>query len=149
VGTFYHYYKTKEDVFYELYRNADEYFEDSVYPLLYSGDLDTAGKILLFFKKYSEYNTENGLDYVGQLYNTKNKFFILRDRYMLDLLYRIITEGQEAGEIKKEIDAEEIMEDLFIVSRGIVFDWCLHDGAYDLAEKMNSHLERHIAVFST
>ena len=148
VGTFYHYYKTKEDVFFELYRKADEYFEEQVAPYFKSEDIATGEKILLFFRKYARFNIDNGLEYVSQLYNTKNKLFIARDRYMLDLLKKIIIRGQEKGEIKDNINPEEIMEDLFIVSRGIVFDWCLHNGSYDLEEKMHEHLERHIPVFS-
>lgn len=147
VGTFYHYYKTKEDVFFELYRKADEHFEEKITPLLFGTDMTVIDRVLLFFREYAKFNINNGLEYVSQLYNTKNKFFISRDRYMLDLLHRIIAEGQEKGEIKAEFNPEDIMEDLFIVSRGIVFDWCLHDGAYDLTEKMHIHLERHIPVF--
>ncbi len=148
VGTFYHYYKSKEDVFFELYRQADEYFENKVFPRLFTGDFTTSERILLFFRSYARFNIENGLEYVSQLYNTKNKFFVSRDRYMLDLLFRIIQEGQKKQEIKGDLDPEEIMEDLFIVSRGIVFDWCLHEGVYDLEEKMHGHLKRHIPVFS-
>ncbi len=149
VGTFYHYYKSKEDVFFELYRTADEYFEDKVFPVIYSGEFTANERILLFFRSYARFNIENGLEYVSQLYNTKNKFFISRNRYMLDLLIRIIQEGQKKNEIKTELDPEEIMEDLFIVCRGIVFDWCLHEGSYDLEEKMHGHLKRHLPVFST
>ena len=148
VGTFYHYYKTKEDVFFELYRNADEYFEGEVFPVLFEKERTAVERILMFFRRYAGFNVSNGLEYVTQLYNTKNKFFISRDRYMLDLLYRIISEGQSSKELRSDIGAEEMMEDLFIVSRGIIFDWCLHDGGYELEDKMHAHLERHIAVFN-
>ncbi len=147
VGTFYHYYKSKEDVFFELYRFADEYFEDTVFPKLFSEDFTTSERILLFFQNYAGFNVKHGIDYVSQLYNTKNKLFISRDRYMLDLLLRIVQEGQKKDEIKNSMDPEEIIEDLFIVSRGIVFDWCLHEGNYDLEKKMHKHLKRHLAIF--
>lgn len=148
VGTFYHYYKSKEDVFFELYRIADEFFEDKVFPLLYAEEFTSIERILLFFRNYARFNVENGIEYVSQLYNTKNSFFVSRDRYMLDLLFRIIQEGQKKEELSSEYDPELIMEDLFIVSRGIVFDWCLHNGEYDLEEKLHIHLKRHLVVFS-
>ncbi len=148
VGTFYHYYKTKEDVFFELYRKADEYFEEVVTPLLYTEEISSGERVLLFFRNYAEYNMKNGIEYVTQLYNTKNKFFISRDRYMLDLLNQIVIEGQNSGEFRSDIDSEDIIDDLFIVSRGIIFDWCLHNGSYELCHKMHTHLKRHIEVFS-
>jgi len=149
VGTFYHYYKSKEDVFFELYRNADEYFEEQVLPSMYAEEMTSIERILLFFREYARFNIDNGIEYVKQLYNTNNKFFISRDRYMLDLMYRIITEGQQAGELNSELNPEDMMEDLFIVSRGIIFDWCLHDGEYDLMDKMHIHLKRHLSVFKS
>ena len=147
VGTFYHYYKSKEDVFFELYRSADEYFKDTVFPKLFSRDFTASERILLFFKNYAGYNVKHGIEYVSQLYNSKNKLFVSRGRYMLDLLLRIVQEGQKKDEIKNTLDPEEIIEDLFIVGRGIVFDWCLHEGNYDLEAKMHKHLERHLGIF--
>ena len=42
---------------------------------------------------------------------------------------------------------EGITDYLFIVGRGVVFDWCLHDGNYDLEEKMVSFMNRIITIF--
>ena len=147
VGTFYHYYKSKEDVFFELYRKADEYFQNEVYPLLEKEELSFDRKIILFFSKYALYNIENGLEYVSQLYNTNNKFFIAQCRYMIELLEFIISDGQKKGVITTDMEAGEITDYLFVFGRGIVFDWCLHDGKYDLEKKMSAGFQRLLPVF--
>lgn len=149
VGTFYHYYKSKEDVFFELYRKADDFFKTEVFPLLEEGDLSFTEKIVLFFSKYALYNIGNGLEYVRQLYNTNNKFFVAPGRYMIELMQYIITDGQKKKAIINEMTPEAITNYLFTFVRGIVFDWCLHDGTYDLQGRIVSDLRRLLPVFMT
>lgn len=147
VGTFYHYFKTKEDVFYELYRKADNYFEEEVERRLYAKDLTTRERIVYYFSLYAQFNHHNGLEYIRQLYNTNNKFFIAKGRYMNDLLQKIVLEGMVKGEITKEMSPEDVTNQLFMLARGIVFDWCLHEGDYDLEQVMTSYFGRIIPTF--
>jgi AcrR family transcriptional regulator len=147
VGTFYHYFKSKQDVFFELYRKADEYFETEVAPELHSRNLTDDEKIILFFGKYAIFNTDNGIESVRQIFNTNNKFFTTKDRYMVGLLQDIVSEAQQSGRMVSDMSAEEITQFLFIHARGVVFDWCLHDGRYDLEERMNDHFKRIVPVF--
>lgn len=55
---------------------------------------------------------------------------------MQNLLQNIIAKGQEKGEVPHDLTSEQLIEQLFIVARGIVFDWCLHDGEYELEDFM-------------
>jgi AcrR family transcriptional regulator len=65
VGTFYHYFKTKEDVFYELYRKADNYFEEEVDRRLYAKDLTTRERIVYYVSLYAQFNHTPGLELSG------------------------------------------------------------------------------------
>jgi TetR/AcrR family fatty acid metabolism transcriptional regulator len=145
IGAFYHYYRSKDDIFFELYKKADDYFKNKVsYQLTEENSLD---QIVSFFKFYANYNYQRGLDAIRQLYNTKNKFFIAKGRYMHILLEKIIEKGQEKNEIFLEMTPEHIANYFFISARGIVYDWCLHDGDYDLNEVMIKYMKRLIAIF--
>ena len=135
VGTFYHYFKSKNDILFEIYHRADEYFNDKVLNKLKSDN--SLEQIVEFFNHYGEYSKLTGIDFTKQLYNTGNKFFIKKDRDMLNILKDIIKYGQDRGEISNNAEAEEIMEYLFIGARGVVFDWCLYDGHYDLPVRMS------------
>lgn len=146
VGTFYHYFKSKQDVFFEIYGKGDEFYKTEVAPELNARKLTYEEKIILFFVKYSIFITGNGIESVRQLFNTNNRFFISKGRYMIELLQDIISKGQLEGEIITEMNAEEITDFLFIHARGVVFNWCLHDGGYDLEERMKNNFKRILPV---
>jgi AcrR family transcriptional regulator len=150
IGTFYHYFKSKEDVFYEIFKKADEYFEATVAPTLENADkacVVIVDQIISYFRYYAHYNLNRGLSNIMQLYNTKNKIFVKKGRYMQELLEKIIARGQERGQLSKEMRPEDVVEYFFIFARGVVYDWCIHEGRYDLEQKMDSTIRRLLRVF--
>jgi AcrR family transcriptional regulator len=147
VGTFYLYYKSKEDILFETYKASDEYFEKEVAPQIMNKEFNSIQQILLFFKFYGKYTKERGLQNISQLLNTKNKLFISKGRYMQNLLQEIISTGQENNELRKEVSSENITEYLFIVVRGLIYDWCLHNADYDIEERMVTFLNPLVDIF--
>ena len=135
VGSFYNYFGSKHDVLLMVYESADQYFKDVVEPQIHS--LDPAEQILRFFSYYAQYNTQNGLDFVTHLYgNSDNKLFLDYSRYMHQLLRNLLQDARDNGRLSDAMPFEEIEPFLFLIARGIVNDWCLHDGSYDLEQKM-------------
>jgi TetR/AcrR family transcriptional regulator, fatty acid metabolism regulator protein len=145
VGSFYVYYKSKEDVLVEVYASADQYFRDIVQPLL--ADLSYHDKVLTFFQHYALYNIKTGLDFVKRLYGSESKLFVARDRYMHQLLREILSHSVEAGQYRSDMSLDEAEQFLFIVARGVVTDWCLYEGSYGLEEKMAYYFRRILPVF--
>jgi AcrR family transcriptional regulator len=145
VGSFYHYFKSKNDIFFEIYKRGDEYFEETVAENL--NKENSVDQILLYFQYYAKYNLLSGLDTVKQLYNSNNKQFIAKGRYMQNLLQKIIEEGQEKSEITDIYSSEYIVEFLFIATRGLVYDWCLHEGEYDLEDRMVAYVNVLLGIF--
>lgn len=147
VGTFYHYFNSKEDVFFKLYSKADEYFETVVLPQLRELDRGAHEQIIEFFRHYAAFNERNGLEYVSLLYSTKNKFFIEKKRFMITLLFDIVTTGQKNKEITRDETPDAITDYLFILSRGVIFDWCIHEGSYSLVDTMLTHIHFAMRIF--
>lgn len=145
VGTFYNYYKSKDDIFFDIYKKADEYFEHTVIPSLDATDEKAEDKIIRFFKHYAHYNKKRGFENISQLYNTKNRFFAVKGRYMQESLKKLIKEGQDKNQLTNAMTPDEITDFLFVASRGVVYDWCIHEAKYDLEEKMEYFI-RHIAT---
>ncbi len=139
VGAFYHYFNSKNDIYFEIYRKGDEYFQKVVSKSL--KEEDSLNRILEYFEFYARYNLITGLETTKLLYNTQNKWFIKKGRYMQLLLQEIITEGQNKNELRNEMSSEEITDYLFISARGVVYDWCLNEGKYDLAHKIKNHIK--------
>lgn len=147
VGAFYHYYKSKDDIFFELYKIADEYFEKEVYAKL--ADKPSGEQLIIYFEHYAKYNQDRGLDAIRQLYNSKNKNFVAQGRYMKILLEKIISDGFSKNELKSEMTTEATADFFLIFARGIIYDWCLHDADYDLQEKMTHHIRLVSSLFTS
>lgn len=134
VGTYYYYFETKYDLFGEMFKRADDYFLTHVVGKFKSESYKE--KVVEFFEKYAEFNYLDGVDMVKKLYTSDNKMFITKGREMQNILQAIIEEGQEKGELSKAQDSSEITRILFVIARGIVYDWCLNDGKIDLKDEM-------------
>ncbi len=146
VGAFYHYYTSKAEIYSELYKKIDVYYENTVADQLDKEDFYE--NIILYFKHYAEYISARGIDTVKQLYNTQNALFLDKSRYMYKLLNEVIKRGEEKNLLTNDLSIDEIEEFLVVVSRGAVYDWLLHNGDYDLEGKMVKYISemRHIVV---
>lgn len=134
VGTYYYYFETKYDLFSEMFKRADEYFLTEVVGKLKAENCKE--RILEFFDGYAEFNYLDGVDMVKKLYTSDNKMFITKGREMQNILQTIIEEGQGKKQISKVQSSSEITRMLFVVARGVVYDWCLYDGTSNLKEEM-------------
>lgn len=147
IGTFYHYYNSKLDVFYETYQLADDYFAAEVVPLL--NQPTARERILCFFDYYAYYSGEyTGLSLTKLIYNSNNKCF---DREapegMHPILIGLVKDGLKRGELRTEETPEEVAQFLLIAVRGQVYHWCTNDGAYDLREAVRSFVEHLLRIY--
>ncbi len=141
VGTFYHYFQSKFDLLVEIYRQGDEFFIEHT-PEIMEKKEPCIEKIKEYFLLYAGLSLRDGIDKVRNLYVPSNRMFITHGRAMQDLLIKILKSGQESGEITDGILPEIISEKLFIAARGVIFDWCLHDGESDLIKDMEDIMGR-------
>lgn len=139
VGAFYHYFTSKNDILAEIFHKADEYFSTQVNSRLEMESIQE--KIVEYFDHYAKFNLTSGVELTQQLFNPKIKFFIKKDRPMLTILEDLIHEGQERKEIRVDEDPEELARFLFVMARGIVFEWSLYDGSYDLEATMHKYIQ--------
>lgn len=145
VGSFYNYFKSKNDILLEIYSRADNFFKNVVEKKL--NKKSAAENIVLLFNYYASYNETTGVETMKQLYAPSNKLFIKKGRYMQTVLSNVIKKGQDDGEIISDMTAEEITEYLFIAARGVGYDWTAHEGSYDLKEFSNNYFTRLIKIF--
>ncbi|QUH26474.1 TetR/AcrR family transcriptional regulator [Serpentinicella alkaliphila] len=146
VGSFYNSFKSKNEILDTIFKLADDYFLNVVANNIKTGS--TQEKIIKYFIYYADYNVDRGIDFVKQLYTVKNNLFATKGRSMQTVLEKIIDEGQNKGEITKDMTPEETVRFLFIAVRGIVYDWCLHNGEYDLTEAVHSYVNRLIKTLT-
>lgn len=136
VGTYYYYFASKSELFREIFQRADEYFLTEVADRITADTV--VEQIVQFFEKYADFTAANGIEMVQKLYTADNKMFVASDRPMQNILQAMIEKGQADRHISAGCSSIELTNMLFLIGRGVVFDWCLRDGKEDLREKMGN-----------
>lgn len=148
-GSFYHHFRTKADLIVEGYSLCDTYFEERVAGRFSS--TDSRERIVEFVAKQVQYALDIGLDLIRQVYKSQiengTNFFISAERSLPTILRGIVVEGQERGELAPGLAPEYIVDFILRFSRGIIYDWCLHSGNYDLVAVATEACGRLVAVF--
>jgi len=147
VGAFYHYFESKNDILAEIFHRADEYFSSEVVSML--NKPNNIENIIEYFDYYAKFNIASGVETTQQIFNPQIKFFIIEDRPMLKILQNIIRKGQENQEICMDMEEIEIVRYLFVVARGIIFEWSLKDGKTDLESTMHTYMSKIVSTIRT
>lgn len=143
IGTFYHYYESKMDLFSYLYRDVDKRFRDEVSKNVKDKKLSDA--IDIFFVEYCRVVENDGIDVIKKIYIPENHLFITDPRPMYDLLLEIIESHPAELHWGDDTNPKEICDEIMLIARGVVFDWALHEGSYDLYDKVKKMLSFYIS----
>ena len=68
----------------------------------------------------------------SQLVTRGDKHLLDRNRTYFKLLHRIVRRGQERGELRRDLTANEIVKGYAMFERALMYDWCLVGGEYAL-----------------
>jgi len=137
-ATFYSYYGSKFDVLWDMYRDSNALFRDVV--ALDVSEKPFPEQLRIFTEHYAKLNIETGIDVMRVLFNPENELFA-RPRPMQELLFSIFSGAIAQGILPSDRTADELVDKMFVVLRGVCFDWCIRGGTYDLEKAMTEHLE--------
>ena len=70
----------------------------------------------------------------SQLVTRGERHLLDRNRTYFKLLHRIVKRGQERGELRADITANEIVSAYAMFERALMYDWCLNNGSYALSK---------------
>ncbi|MCB6203272.1 TetR/AcrR family transcriptional regulator [Extibacter muris] len=135
-GGFYYYFKAKDELLHSLYSFFDREYEK------FYDNMDKSLDSLVQLKQLSQYVSyfiEGNVSaellaalYQSQLVKKKQDCFLNPDRYYNRLVRKIIGEGQEKGEIRRDMAVEELAHHVLLLERGIIMDWCVQNGGFSL-----------------
>ncbi|MBI9107171.1 MAG: TetR/AcrR family transcriptional regulator [Spirochaetales bacterium] len=149
VGAFYHHFKNKAGIIVESYRRVDEHFNNEIIGKLSSRS--TFDRIIEYLVYQAEETEYFGIDVIIQIYKAQlsdaTEFFLSTDRGLPSNLCRLIEEGQRSGEITDELAAGEIADELLIINRGILYNWSLKRGSYDIGSKSRRILTNYLETY--
>lgn len=137
-GAFYHHFKSKDDIVIEAYKIVDKDFLQEVSNL--SADTGYTGKIFFAVLYQARRVVTEGVVLVRQIYksqiDTGTSFFVSSERPFYRMIHDAIEEGQSRGEYMTEMTPDELTRLVLSISRGIIYDWCMEDGIFDIVAFM-------------
>ena len=149
-GSFYHYFKSKDDIIILTYENIDNIYERKLKKL--PAETGSIEKIIFTVMYQAIFAKRSGVESVRQIYRSQveygTTYFISEERPLFKLLCNIISVGQQKNEIRTDLTADELTRFFLALSRGIIYDWCVHNGSYDIEKVMDSHFHLIINNFS-
>lgn len=137
-GTFYLHYKSKHDILYSVYQKADEIYEREL--ISKRDDIHAIEKILELIRIQLSTATVFHVqsESVKQLYiyqlESDNQYFLSEDREFYEQLSIVVEDGIKKEELRSDVAVSVICWRILRFSRGIIFDWCLHNCSYDLIQ---------------
>jgi len=138
VGAFYHYYNSKSDIIVEFFKEIDYYYEEKVVPELTK---NAAANIEIFFRYYAKFHVEQGIGHTSMVIKIQHDFFLDKKRYMHVKLNELINAAIAEGVFRADANVVLIEDYLLVVARGLLFDWSLTRGEYDLVAKMDRYIK--------
>lgn len=138
IGSFYHYYSSKETLLISWTDNFDaEYkaWHQQVDPDMNSIDKLLALSVLSFgLSEFRSSVASSAAVYIHLLQGKINYSEHTSSRYYTSLIHQIIKEGQLKGEIIDSISYIELGKMIYATHRGAIMEWCLASGTYSIKE---------------
>lgn len=130
-GNFYNYFQSKEQIlnyFYEL--TMDEY--DQRFDTTH--DADPIVAFTNFYTWYADYLTKMGVEFCRAFFSTSNQSLNI-DKYYNQILNKTLKYATQLCAQNSSIKTapRRINDDVCIIFKGAILDWCVSDGAFDLA----------------
>lgn len=145
-GSFYHHFKTKDDL-------LSYYIEEqpSINPDLLDLPADAReakNAIIYVYLNYVHYCEELGVEFMSNYYTPKNQSLnplIRTERpYPIVTVHNYMEKCIAAGIIAPKLKLDDITTDIRMIVIGNVFEWCLKNGDTDFEENMKRSLETYL-----
>ena len=139
-GTFYSHFSSKEDIYLEQFLQIDERYAE-VFSAEDTKDLSTYEKIMLLVDCMCNYCADEcGLNTIQvicshQMLGHTEVVLNNSNREIYNILYTIADEGRDSGEIPQSIDNDQFASTILRFMHGLIYDWCLENGAFDLKQE--------------
>jgi|WetSurMetagenome_2_1015567.scaffolds.fasta_scaffold260615_2 TetR/AcrR family transcriptional regulator, fatty acid metabolism regulator protein len=148
VGTFYNYFDSKEHLLAIQSAENDEWFANTIRQELSMTDPEAF--IRAYFRYYGEMNVRIGPELYYRTFGQRG-----RDdrqtlkRPMFVILEDFISQALLDGALRPDHPTDAIVRAFLLCARGVVLDWCIHNGQYDLVQEMQMALTPLIQYYVT
>lgn len=145
-GSFYHHFKTKDDLL--SYYIEDQPSIDPDRLELPKNKEDAKETIIHVYLNYVKYCKELGVEFMAGYYTPHNQALnptIRTERpYPIVTVQHYLERALEANAIQLNLKIEEITTDIRMIVIGNVFEWCMRDGNVDFEGNMRRSLSTYL-----
>ncbi len=137
LGTFYIHFKSKDAVIMEHFMAINKLIRDEVIPVLPEID-SRIDKLKFLCASVSRYMDNLGVDFIKVVMQSqisagrKDPVMAAERGILFNTVLEQIDECLKVGILKDDTDATEITRFIMMSYRGILYEWCLKDGSFDL-----------------
>ena len=136
IGRFYHHFKSKSDVFFELYCIPEDEFEGWLSKIV---ELDSRSKVIEYAVFFAGYHKRKGISFAQRAFSGLNE--TLSQRKSTPSYFEMTARDfWEEYKLQDHYTSAEIARLIRIVTRGVIFDWAVHNGCYDIEEAMRASI---------
>ncbi len=137
-GSFYHYFGGKDALLGTLSDLFDAQYEE-VLPLLNENDHSFDQLMFLNQELFLMIDNRISMDLIARLYSSQlttrgQKHLLDHNRFYYKLLRKITAEGQQKGELSKDVSVNEFVKAYALCERALIYDWCICNGEYSLVQ---------------
>lgn len=151
-GTFYSYFPTKESVLLEQFSMIDAQYELAFHNVPEA--TSAVDRVLLLIRTMCNYCVDVvGVSPLQVVYANQitapETIQILNnsERVVYRILRDIAERGKANGEFPAEMTNEYFAEVMMRFARGLIYDWCMYNGSFNLAEEGPRHFEAILYLF--
>lgn len=137
-GAFYYHFKSKDQVLREKFLDIDVFTMDLIEDISDIGDF--LDKLRAHSRGVMQFIADLGLKWTKLVFHaeigpdTKRPYLSNLKRPVYNNTASLLREGQESGLVRTDKTCEEMALMIIHCYRGLIYDWCLSNGAYDLVE---------------
>lgn len=153
IGTFYHYFRDKDDLMMYFLKETSFVSFELKTPLS-----NISGRISELYMHLIHKYMDLGLDFMKSFYSTSNRSLsafmgeengLFAEDSVMARSEKEMNEALKRGFIKTGSDIHLLCIDICTIVKGCVFEWCLNDGKPDIESSLNRILDNYLGSFLT
>jgi len=137
-GSFYHYFEGKD----ALLSSLSYLFDEKYLELLPTIDpaMNSFDKLMFLNRElFGMIESQVSLDLLTRLFSSQlitkgEKHLLDHNRAYYRVIRQITVEGQERGELRRDLSVNDIVKEYALCERGIIYDWCVCGGSYSILQ---------------
>lgn len=137
-GSFYHYFEGKDALLSSVSYLFDEKYEELMGRI--DPEMNRFDQLMMLNRElFGMIEDSISMDLLARLYSSQlvtrgDKHLLDHNRIYYKMLRRIMIEGQQRGELRSDVTANELVRVYAMIERALIYDWCLASGSYSLVQ---------------